>query len=399
MMVSQVNDKKSPCSVCHSTNILQFTEILNVPVHCNLLWSGRDEAVRAARGDLQLGFCNDCGHIFNLAFNPAAMQYDQAYENSLHFSPRFQDYAESLAAKLIARYDLHGKQIVEIGCGHGDFLGLLCELGENCGVGFDPGPGPHRNGARMTSRMRFIQDFYSERYAGYEADLICCRHVLEHLPGPLDFVSTLRKTIGSRIDTVVFFEVPNVIFSLRHCGIWDLIYEHCSYFSIASLERLFSSCGFEVSQCAEAFGGQFLCIEALPGAALANSQANHRNEVETMAQEVVSFGGKFHEQVENWRRKLETMEAAGQRVVMWGGGSKGVAFLNALQVTSQISYVVDINPYKHGKYIAGTGQRIVPPEHLVAYQPDIVLVMNPIYRTEISRQVEKMHLSTELISV
>ncbi|MCA9990344.1 MAG: hypothetical protein KDE29_05015, partial [Anaerolineales bacterium] len=110
--------------------------------HCNVLWPTPAGARQAPRGDIQLHFCPTCGHVFNADFDPALMAYDQAYENSLHFSDRFQQYATALASDLVARYGLQGKDIVEIGSGQGDFLQLLCELGQNRGVGFDPSYDP-----------------------------------------------------------------------------------------------------------------------------------------------------------------------------------------------------------------------------------------------------------------
>lgn len=392
-------NKESMCPVCSSTEVTIFVEILNVPVHCNLLWSTRDEARQISRGDIRLGFCGSCGHVFNCAFNPAFMRYEQEYENSLHCSPRFQDYARSLATRLIEQYDLHGKQIIEIGCGRGEFLNLLCELGGNRGIGFDPALIHEPTNGAAKQQITFIHDFYSSRYANYQADLICCRHVLEHIQFPSDFVAELRRAIAGRTDTPVFFEVPNVIYSLRHSGIWDLIYEHCSYFSIGSLSRLFVSCGFKIYKCEETYKGQFLSIEARPIAESANSKNGHWNGMERMAHEVASFAGHYQNKVESWRRELEKIEATGLRAVLWGGGSKGVTFLNTLQIQNQIECVVDINPRKHGKYVAGTGQMIVPPQRLVEYRPDIILVMNPIYLEEIRQQVKSMNLSAELRSL
>ena len=46
---------------------------------------------------MSVGFCETCSHMFNLQFHPDRIQYTPGYENSLHFSPRFQQYAERLA--------------------------------------------------------------------------------------------------------------------------------------------------------------------------------------------------------------------------------------------------------------------------------------------------------------
>jgi SAM-dependent methyltransferase len=389
--------QESRCSVCNSPDMTVFFEIFQVPVYCNLLWSTRDEAIRAPKGDIRLGFCRGCGHIFNLAFNPGLMEYTQDYENSLHFSPRFQGYAESLAARLIERYDLHGKDIIEIGCGKGDFLRLLCELGDNRGVGFDPSYVPEPTGQAIAEQVTFIQDFYSARYADYKADFICCRHVLEHIQFPRDFLTHVRHSIGDRLGVIVFFEVPNALFTLRDLGIWDLIYEHCSYFSASSLSRLFTSCGFDICSLTERYEGQFLCIEALPSEGLAGSPHTPQDDLEGMARDVAAFADRYRSKVRVWRRNLEQIAYQGQQAVIWGAGSKGVTFLNALETQGQIVYAVDINPRKQGMYLAGTGQQVVSPEFLRDYQPDVVIVMNPIYDYEIRQTTEGLGLTPEFV--
>jgi hypothetical protein len=105
------------------------------------------------------------------------------------------------------------------------------------------------------------------------------------------------------------------------------------------------------------------------------------------------------DRLRGWKVRLQEYLVAGSRIVLWGGGSKGVAFLTTLGITSGIEYVVDINPYRQGMFMAGTGQEIVSPGFLRGYQPDVVIVMNPIYRAEIRGDLERMGLSPELILV
>lgn len=387
------------CPVCEATDVSLFIEIHQVPIHCNLLWPSSQEARQASRGDIWPGFCRNCGHIFNLAFKPELMEYTQAYENSLHFSPHFQEYARSLALHLIERYDLRGRDIIDIGCGKGDFLKLICKLGDNHGIGFDRSYVPEQDGEPVSEQVTFIQDFYSERYADCQADLICCRHVLEHIQFPLDFLGSIHHAMGDSGNTVIFFEVPNVMFTLRDLGIWDLIYEHCSYFSADSLAWLFRSYGFEVLDLAETYERQFLTIEAVYRPDLANSTAQTEDNLREMETLVVAFADNYRRKVDQWRRDLEQMAQAGRRVVAWGSGSKGVTFLNILETQDQIAYVVDINPRKQGMYVAGTGQKIVAPDFLAEYKPDVVIGMNPIYSREIQADLNRLGVTAELLLV
>jgi len=336
--------------------------------------------------------------IYNLAFDPNRMKYTEAYENSLHYSLSFQKYAQELATRLIEKYHLHGKDIIEIGCGNGEFLSMLCEGGRNRGFGFDPSYDGSKQ-SRATENITFIRDFYSEAYGEYTADLICCRQVLEHIQHPGDFLRQIRHAIGNRTNTVVFFEVPNVLYTLDDLGIWDIIYEHCSYYSTPSLTRIFQETGFAVLQAYPAFGGQFLCLEASPAVAGCYGSMGSAEDLGQLSTFVSTFGENYWNKIKTWNENLGRLLEKGGRVVVWGAGSKGVTFLNTVKAADQIRYVVDINPHKQGMYVAGTGQQIVSPEFLRTFQTDTVLVMNPVYKAEILALLTRFNVAAELALV
>src|SRR5262249_45227237 len=141
---------------------------------------------------IALAFCQTCGFISNVIFDSGLMRYTAGYEEQQSFSARFNLFAQELARHLVDRYDLRNKSLVEIGCGKGDFLAMLCELGNNRGVGVDPSYIPGRLTSPAADRITFIRDFYSERYSDLGGDLICCRHTLEHIPRTRRFVETVR---------------------------------------------------------------------------------------------------------------------------------------------------------------------------------------------------------------
>jgi ubiquinone/menaquinone biosynthesis C-methylase UbiE len=386
------------CTVCHGRESETFVEVPNVPVLCNILWPTREEAVAVSRVDIPLAFCPDCGHIFNPEFDLSLMDYSQAYENSLHFSPRFQQYAESLARDLVERHDLHGKDIIEIGSGKGDFLEMLCELGDNRGIGFDPSYVPGETERAKTSQIEFVQDFYSEAYTDRSADFIVCRHTLEHIEDPVAFMDMVRRTIGDR-ETTVFFEVPNGLYTIHKMAIWDIIYEHCSLFTQYSLAYLFEQAGFEVTDIRTTFGDQYLCIEARPRQDETRAMSDDLDNPAEIVDDIALFATRYQEKTAEQRQMLADMHAAGRKAVIWGSGSKGITFLNMLETADGIEYAVDINPRKQGMYITGSGQRIVPPTFLAEYRPDAVIVMNPLYIDEIKTNVEEMGVEADFLTV
>ncbi len=298
-----------------------------------------------------------------------------------------------MAAYLIDRYDLHGKTIIEIGCGKGDYLRLLCKLGENRGIGFDPTYIPEQKEIKATKeRITFIQNLYSPKYAHYQADFICCRHVLEHIPSPRKFLNGVRNSIDERTKTPLFFEVPNVLYTLRDMGIWDLIYEHCSYFSSYSLSYLFTLCGFNVCKVKETYGGQYLCLEAQPYGKTEEMEHTFACDIGNLKSDVLKFAEKYRLKIKGWRDRFRQIQKEGKKFVVWGAGSKGVSFLNILESQEAIRYVVDINTRKQGKYIAGTGQLIVPPNSLREIEPEVIIIMNPIYKDEIQHITDRVEI-------
>lgn len=337
------------------------------------------------------------------------MDYSHVYENSLHFSPRFQQFAETLASDLVARHDLHNKAIVEISCGKGDFLKMICRLGGNQGYGFDPSYVGETIVQAGNGHVTFVKDFYSENYSDHPVDFLCCRHTLEHIDQPHSFIQMVRKILGERA-LPVYFEVPNVLFTLRDLAIWDIIYEHCGYFNYSSLSYLFAQEGFAVCDVQPTYEGQFLYIEAHPAkAADRNSGTAEPNTItpgaskessapKDIVADVRSFAERYQQKMTAELNKLAEIKAKKQKAVIWGAGSKGITFLNMLQTEDTIEYAVDLNIRKQGKFITGTGQQIVAPEFLREYQPDIIIVMNPIYIEEIRQMLVSLDVHAELVT-
>jgi len=361
--------------------------------------ASRAEAISYPTGDIHLAVCQKCGFITNTAFDGTKQEYSAPYEGTQSYSATFNAFHKRLAEGVIARYDLHNKEIIEIGCGQGEFLILLCELGQNRGIGFDPAYDNRRPVGMQSDRVTFIADFYSEEYTSYHADFVCCKMTLEHISETAEFVQRVRRSIGDRLETTVFFQVPNARYVLGDVAFWDVYYEHCSYFDANTLTHLFERSGFQVLETRTEYDDQYLVIEAKPVREPIREPRFTQTAVADLLAEVEQFRLRSTAQLAEWDHLLAGWAAAGKRVVIWGGGSKGVAFLTALQQNNVIRYAVDINPNKHGTYMAGTGHEIVGPATLATYQPDIIIVMNPIYSPEIRQDLAKIGVQAELFAI
>jgi len=385
------------CPSCGHAGLTLFYEVKQIPFYSCLLPDSRQEALDCPCRDLTLGFCPACGFISNVLFDPELVDYSVSYEDQQGFSPTFNAFAQRIANHLIERYDVRHKSILEIGCGKGDFLALICDLGQNQGVGIDPSVVEGRLPSTTVGKVELIQDYYSERYADYPSNLICCRHTLEHIPATADFLQVLRRSMCDRLDTIVFFEVPDATRILRDGVFWDIYYEHCSYFTPGSLARLFRANGFEVLDLYREYGEQYLMIEARPVTTPSPTIHPLEESVEQLAQDVLHFATHIRKKLDNWRQYFAQQQAAGRKVVIWGSGSKCVGFLTTLAIRDQIKYVVDINPYRQGKFVLSGGAEIVSPEYLQEYQPDEVVLMNPIYEQEVCSSLKAMGINAPVI--
>lgn len=386
------------CLACGSARVERFLELRGVPVFCNVLWSDRASAQAAPRGDLDLGICADCGHVFNLAFDPELVRYAEGYENSLHHSPRFQAYAEELALDLRRRHGLDGKHVVEIACGQGDFLKLVCAGGGSVGTGFDPSFRGGDPGANVAIR----REYFGVSPLVRAPDLVCSRHALEHMDTPADFVRMMREAVPAGSAPVYFCEVPNSLYSLRDGGVWDFIYEHVSYFNARSLAACFARGGLRVTRTWETFAGQFLCLEAVgegAPAAMAPAQLAPVPAGDDLLTLAAGLGTEVERLLALWRAEFARIAAGGGRVAVWGSGSKGVTFLNLMGPDGAIGVPVDINPAKHGLFLPGVGRQVVAPEALPGLGIALVLVMNPVYAQEIEGMVRGLGLEAPVAAV
>lgn len=387
------------CPNCRGRGLSVFYRIADIPVHSCLLMSTRREAVECPKSDLELGYCPQCGFVTNVAFDPSKHNYSANYEETQGFSACFSDFLESLAARLIEKYHIRNKTILEIGCGKGEFLACICRLGDNRGIGLDPAYVPERNPADEGLDVEFIQDFYSAKYSHLEADVICCRHTLEHIPETLDFLQTVRASIDRQHRPLIFFDVPETMRVFQEGAFWDIYYEHCAYFSAGSLARLFCNSGFDIRELSLDYHGQSINLAAFPENGASSRFSGADEDAGQFETAVDKFAETCSKSMCHWLSKISRWADDGRKTVVWGSGSKGVAFLTTLNLGGEIEYVVDINPFKHGRYMPATGQQIVSPEFLKDYNPDLVIAMNPVYTDEIQRDLDRLNIKAELAAV
>lgn len=383
----------APCPVCEGSQAEGITALPRSAVETNRLWPSAAEARSAPSAAIDLVSCTGCGHIFNATFNPEMVAYNQDYESSQMFSPRFRAYAESLAMQLLGELRVPSKgSIVEVGGGRGEFLQLICDRAGARGTNIDPscGDDPDVRGAAIVQ----VPEFYGVEHADIPADLMVCRHTLEHVPDPGDLLRKMRIA-AECTGAPVYIEVPNGDYVFDETAFAEIIYPHYSYFTKASLTALVERAGFEVVKLCEYFDNQFL------GAwlTLRRPSSLPARPEPVAIESIVAKGHAFDEKIRSLRTRVGELSARGSKIAAWGAGAKAVSFLNIIDELEDVSYVVDVNPRKVAHYVPVTAQPIVAPEHLCEFGADTVFVMNPIYEAEIAADIRSRGLSSEIVVI
>jgi len=347
------------CPLCSSNNIQSLYSEENVPVFQNKVYRSIDDAKKVTCGNISLSFCKKCGFVWNSAFNPKLLEYDENYQNEQGLSERFQQHL-SMVCNLIGKEIPSGAHVREIGCGKAKFLFMMDALGYEIS-GYDP--------AYEGEDPRIIKSYYPPTNFNKEiekADIIILRHVLEHIQYPMDFLRNIA--LANDYSGLLYIEVPDFNWIVEHNALHDVFYEHCNYFSLSVLKGIFP----DLVSSGLFFGGQY-CYIIIKLESL-------RHNVDTIHNVTNIPELKFHKYIKEWRGILEN----NRNFFIWGAGAKGATFLRLIDSDGElISGVIDINPKKQERFIAKTAHKIYSQNDLNQLAPSGIIIMNGNYLKEI----------------
>lgn len=384
------------CPSCGGDERVGFLDLTGMPVFNNVLWPDPAAASSAATGDINLAICCGCGLISNTAFDADLVHYGPAYENSLHGSATFQEFAGQLAQRLAADHHLAGGHVLEVGAGSGEFLAMLCHTAGCTGAGFDPSHDQSDQRADR-SRSRVAAGTLPAAHT-IAADLVVCRHVLEHVNDPVGLLRAIATAVHPRTArqaVPIYVEVPDAQHMLDEDAFWDVIYEHPLYFDRGALARTFVAAGYDVTRSGRAFASQFAWMEGVPAAdPPPPTPTPARDDAAERVTAALTFGERFRTRIAEHQARLERARRGGL-VALWGAGSKGVTMAN-LVPAARDALIVDVSVRKQGKRLPCTGQVVLAPEELAGCDLSLVVVMNPVYVEEVRQELTRLGVRADL---
>jgi hypothetical protein len=394
VMTAEDGAATTVCPACGGGSWVAAYRADAVPVTTASTFPSAAEALAVPTGALDLRACNRCGLVYNAAFDAGLAMIGASYESSQGASAHFGAYARGLAADWVSRFGLTGRTVLEIGCGDGEFLVEMLAAGCGRGIGLDPLARRTPVLEQVGARVELIAATFEDAHLNLQADAVVCRHTLEHIPNVAGFLSRLACWAARGEQRLVLLEVPASERIFAEGAFWDVYYEHCNYFTAASLGDAFARAGFVVTRLTRAYGEQYVLLEAVAGRRQATAPRIDKRVSETAH----AFGARARRAVETAAQGIANLASEGP-VVLWQGAAKAVGFLAALPRPCPVRHAVDLNRGRHGLYLPGSAVQVIAPEQLPALRPVHVVLMNPAYGAEVATRLRELGSPARLWTV
>ena len=314
-----------------------------------------------AGADLTVCQCSGCGLV---QLNNEPVSYYREVIRAAAVSAVIKDFKTRQFADFIQKYSLHGKKIIEIGCGRGEFLSLLQTLEVDAyGLEYSESSVAQcvKNGLKVSAGY---PDRETGALAGGPFDAFLLLMFLEHMPDP---DSALKAIYNNLTDGAVgLVEVPNFDMLLRNKLFSEFISDHLFYFSRETLQTTLNLNGFEVLECGELRDDYVIsAVVKKRGRLDISSFYDYQTQI---AAGINAYIDRFGE----------------KKVAIWGAGHQALAIVALTKIAGGIRYVIDSAPFKQGKFTPGTHLPVVAPETLRTDPVEAVIVMAASYSDEVA---------------
>lgn len=370
------------CGACAGTRLDVFLNLGSTPL-ANTYPASLDREENWY--PLQLGVCGNCGLVQIMDVVPDAEIYGEDYGFYSGGSPAQLDYHRRGAELLLSRHRRQaGRLTVEVACNDGSLLQHFKQA-ECRTLGIDPASGPVE--VARSRGLNVIQAPLSTTLAQQvreqhgPAGLVVAYNSMAHVEDLADVLAGIRTLMDA--DSVAVFEVQYLP-DLLAGNMYDQVYhEHRFFYSLSSLRHATSLHGLYVvdAELIELQGGGIRVTlsadpQAVPGPRVRHIMASE----DWLPLAYPGFQGKVNRTRTHLRNLVLSELDRGATIAGYGAAAKATTILNFCDLgPKHLKYVIDTTPYKQGRFLPGTGLRIVSPAQAEQDPADTLLLLAANY--------------------
>ena len=348
------------CISCNGS-LHELMKIENMPASAQDI-PHKGELYKDVGIEVVLCVCEDCNLV---QLKNDAVHYYRDVIRAGGYSTTMEELRKSEYGHFIELASLKGKKIIEVGCGRGEFLGML--------KGFPvEGYGTEHKKELVelakSAGLRVDEDFpESEDHIFKDGpfDAFMSFNFLEHQPHPRTYLKAIYNNLvegGYGLITVPSFE-----YILKQNSFYEIIPDHIAYYSFDSLTHLLNISGFEVIE----------------------SKTVNRDTIEMIVKKrkLPEVGGIILKKTDIANEVLDPVKSY-SKIAVWGASHQGFTLCSTTGIAKYVDCIIDSAPFKQGKFAPASHIGIISPDEARKRKFEAIIIVAPGYTNEIANIIK-----------
>ncbi len=344
--------------------------------------------------------CEKCLLVQVEAYVSGQEIFGQEYAYFSSYSDSWLKHASNYTEMIVSRLGLNENSlVVELASNDGYLLRNFVERNVPC-LGIEPAPNVAAVAVErgIPTRVEYFGVEIAKKFAkeGIRPDLLLGNNVLAHVPDINDFVGGMKILLGDRgTITMEFPHLVNIIEQNHFDGFYQ---EHYSYLSFHVVRKIFAHHGLALYDVEEipSHGGSIRIYarhtedSTKPISPAVEQMLQYEDERGfTQLETYTSYSKRVEKTKHDLLDLLIGLKREGKQIAGYGAPGKGNTLLNYCGIREDfLDYVVDRNPYKHGRFLPGSHIPIFDTDRIEQTRPDYIFILPWNLRAEITAQLE-----------